>query len=1024
MANEKIHITLLGEFGLFLPDQTALSLTGERPISLLAYLLLHRHTPQPRQQIAFSLWPDSSDSQARANLRNLLFTLRQTLPHADDYLIADSLTLQWRPNADFSLDVADFQAALTAVRTAASPQAQITHLETAVNLYKGDLLPNNYDDWIIPRREELRQDYLAALRQLAALLEEQADYRAAHRTMQRLLQLDPLDETVYVQIMRLQALSGDRAGVRRTYDQCQAILRRELDVEPGPATTAAYQQLLRLETPATAVSLPTPPTPPAPSRPLPTPATPFIGREAELAEIAELLADPACRLLTIVGPGGMGKTRLALETAVGHQPIFADGVAWVALNTLQTPNQVAAALAEALRYRLSGAEAEAELIHVLAQKEILLVLDNFEHLLAAADFLTQLLAQTTAVKLLVTSRQALELPAEWRFDLGEFPLPDETQPETLADNSAVRLFLHSARRTAAAQQLTAIDYPAIARICRLVDGIPLGIELAASWTRLLSCQEIAREITQSLDFLTVNLRHVPPRHRSLRAVFDYSWDLLSAAEKQTLGRLAVFSGGFTREAAEQVAAADLSLLSGLVDRSLVQRPAVGRFSLHNIVRQYTGERLPLEDDTVRRHSAYYLQWLENLTTALQGKGQPEALTAVSHDISNIRAAWQYAVGARQLHLLRGASFTLFYFYELRGLIHEGETVFRTAAAALQGSANPTPAETCAIGELLTHWSYLAFREGQITLVMDTLRQVTAELETLPDSAVLSFSWRYLGLVLAANGRFAEAAELLTRSFDLAARHDKRWEMAITQAYQGMILYDLGHLAEAEDMLDRACAASQTLGDPRLIAFSLMLLGRTNLRLGQWAEASQQLEESQTIARYAADSYMINTSRLYLAQARQAGGDLAAAREMLQASIDSFSLTDDLVGAERASLYMGLLESATGHADQARAYFMATLQAQNREHNQKYILGAIVGLAGLLAQAGEPETALTWVTAVLHQPGLDWETDQLAAPLRTNLETRLPPETIAAADSQAAQLSFAALQAAVLAHLSSPMSSQF
>lgn len=323
-------ITLFGEFSLAIDDLPAASFTDDRPVSLLAYLLLHPKTPQSRQQIAFTLWPDSSDSQARANLRNLFFTLRQTLPDADAYLAADSMTLQWRPDAVLSLDVANFETALAAAKTAVHPPDKIAHLETAVSLYKGDLLPGNYDDWIIPLREEFRQNYLDALHQLVSLLEQQADYRAAARYGQRLLQQDSLDETAYVQLMRLHAFSGDPAGVRRVYDTCVAALRRELDVAPGPATQAAYEELLRLEAPVTAVSpLPSAPEKPAqarstPSRPrpLPVPPTPFIGRETELAHIAELLSDPLCRLLTIVGPGGIGKTRLALETAVPPLSVY------------------------------------------------------------------------------------------------------------------------------------------------------------------------------------------------------------------------------------------------------------------------------------------------------------------------------------------------------------------------------------------------------------------------------------------------------------------------------------------------------------------------------------------------------------------------------------------------------------------------------------------------------------------------------------------------------------------------------
>ena len=337
-----LQISLLGEFHLLCADQQVNGLAAERPQTLLAYLLLHRSAPQSRQQLAFLLWPDSSESQARTNLRNLLHTLRQVLPHADLFLAVEPLTLQWRSDAPYTLDVAQFEQAIEEANNAEANAKLARHwLETAVALYHGDLLPGNYDDWIIPRREELRQQYLCALEKLIQLVEQDGAYREAIQHARRLLQQDALNEAAYVQLMRLHALSNDRAGVRRVYQTCVSTLEEDLGVEPAQATQAAYELLLRLEValPEEVTAVPAPPiatnpmrprphpipTTPAIAthtwrpRPLPMPPTPFIGRETELAEIAELLANPDCCLLTIVGLGGIGKTRLAIQTAVGHQ---------------------------------------------------------------------------------------------------------------------------------------------------------------------------------------------------------------------------------------------------------------------------------------------------------------------------------------------------------------------------------------------------------------------------------------------------------------------------------------------------------------------------------------------------------------------------------------------------------------------------------------------------------------------------------------------------------------------------------
>lgn len=1023
MTTNDLNITLFGEFSMSLEGQTAVKFQGDRPLSLLAYLLLHRHTAVSRSHLAYTLWPDSSDSQARTNLRNLLYTLRQTLPQADAFLAVDGMTIQWCPDAHYELDVAAFEAALAAAQAAVAPADKIAQLETAVSLYRGDLLPGNYDDWIIPLREEQRQNYLNALYQLVTLLEQAQDYRQAARYSQRLLQQDPLDETAYVQLMRLHARSGDRAGVRRVYETCVTTLRRELDVEPSPATQAAYEQLLRQEIPVTIESSPTPETgPPAEvmtpvSRPraLPQPGTAFIGREVELAHIAEMLADPGCRLITIIGPGGMGKTRLALQTAVGHQRIFTDGVVWVSLNTAQNTGQIATAIAGALQCHMSStAQTTTELINLLADKQVLLVLDNFEHLLESATFLSDLLNQTTAVKLLVTSRQALELQQEWRYYLAELPLPDAADPESLVTNCAIQLFEQSARRAQNTFTLTPADFTAVARICRLIDGMPLGIELAASWVRLLSCAEIVQEIEKNLDFLTVSLRDLPQRHRSLRAVFAYSWDLLSAAEQQVLAQLTVFHGGFTREAAAAVAAADLTLLSSLTNHSLVQRSAAGRYHLHNIVRQYATEHLletATSESASRRHSNYYLQWLAQKEAALCSAGQKEALAEIALELANVQAAWQTAVETRQTRLLQEASFPLFYFYELRGLMMEGETQFGQTADSLL--AAPTAAERemqIIIGNCRTNQGYFATRLGRVTIAETTLRQVIAQLEALPTDSGLSFSLRYLGLVLANKNSLAEAAACFQRSLALAQQQQRPWETAVSQAYLSLSAFQRGQLTTAQQFIETALANSRQLGDPRLISFSLLIFARANLFSGHLVEAENQLAESMSLARQTNDPYTLTTARLYLGLVKQTQGDLVLARQLLQESIDAYTYAHDLVGAARAQVSLGFLELEAGNPSVAKKLFQQFLQFDQHEFGWKHILSALIGLAILRAEAGDPETAFSWVLTILNHPDLDWESKHHAQSIQADLISCLTPEQLAAVQVRAANQEITAVLA--------------
>jgi predicted ATPase len=427
-----------------------------------------------------------------------------------------------------------------------------------------------------------------------------------------------------------------------------------LDVEPGPATQAAYEQLLKLEAPAVGVALPLEMQAPTDAAStvaprayqLPAPATPFIGREAELAHLAELLADPDCRLLTIVGPGGIGKTRLALETAAGHVPVFRHGAAFVSLSPISAVDRIAATVAAALQLPLSdSATHEAQLITFLQDKELLLVLDNLEHLLDGDKLLATILTQTASLKLLITSRQRLEIPGEWSFDLSGFPLPDEQTP--LAENSAVAFFVQTAQRLERTFTLTDQNRPAVIRICQLVGGMPLGLQLAATWVRVLSCAEIAQEIESDLDFLSSSQRYLPERQRSIRAVLDYSWQLLRPSEQQACCRLTLFRGGFTRDAAQAVAGASLPILSSLVDKALINRMSDGRYDMHELVRQYARSLLEAKPAAQvaapKAHAVYFQALAEEARSHLQGAESLQWLARLDAEINNLRAALSWSL---------------------------------------------------------------------------------------------------------------------------------------------------------------------------------------------------------------------------------------------------------------------------------------------------------------------------------------------------------------------------------------------
>jgi predicted ATPase len=378
-------------------------------------------------------------------------------------------------------------------------------------------------------------------------------------------------------------------------------------------------------------------------------STGFVGRNTELTEITQLLLDPACRLLTLLGPGGIGKTRLAVETASHVLHVFPDGSYFVPLQPLSSPDFIASTLAKAIHFHShNGGDFAEQLLDYLRDKTMLLVLDNFEHLLEGTAVASDILAAAPGVKLLATSRERLNLLEEWVYEVRGLDFPSSDGENAVEQYGAVQLFVHSARRVHHSFQLTPSNKLPVARICRLVGGMPLGVELASAWVRVLPCQAIAEEIQHSLDILETPARNVPSRHRNMRAAFEPTWNRLSDEEQCVFKKLAVFRGGFTREAAEYVANATLQMLSALIDRSLLRLDANDRYDIHELLRQYGEEILrsspALYEQTLELHRAYYMHFLSEREREIAFLGRPkDAIRKMNKDLENVRSAWRRAV---------------------------------------------------------------------------------------------------------------------------------------------------------------------------------------------------------------------------------------------------------------------------------------------------------------------------------------------------------------------------------------------
>ena len=452
-------------------------------------------------------------------------------------------------------------------------------------------------------------------------------------------------------------------------------------------------------------------------RNLPAPRTSFVGRTEELASIDRMLDEPDCRLLTLVGPGGVGKTRLALEAAARRIDRYQHGVHFVPLVGVPAPDLLAPAVAESLQFQVDNAHsaiaARDQLVDFLRERATLLVLDNFEHLLDARDLLTEVIERAPQVELLTTSRERLQVQSEWVLDLeglGNGAGNGSGHGRT-RDSAAVRLFVDRARQVDSGYTLTDDERPHVERVCHLVNGMPLGIELAAAWVSMLPCAEIADEIERNLGFLETSMSDVPERHRSLRAAFDQSWRLLLDDERRVFSRLAVFRGSFARDAAAAVAGAGLAELHGLVSKSLVRRAGLGRFEVHELLRQYAEERLTAQPselaDARESHAHFYLGMLLARAGALVGAHMMEARDELRVELDNVRVAAEWAVTHWSEDDVRAVFSSLQVFYWAHGW-QEGLQAFAQLADLLEPSPpGPIDAGT-ASNALLSARAYQTF----------------------------------------------------------------------------------------------------------------------------------------------------------------------------------------------------------------------------------------------------------------------------------------------------------------------------
>ncbi len=704
------------------------------------------------------------------------------------------------------------------------------------------------------------------------------------------------------------------------------------------------------------------------SRPvsLPAPATPFIGRDHELATILQLILQSECRLLTLVGPGGIGKTRLALETARSissrYPEQFPDGVIYIPLTQLASGTHLVPVIADHIQIRLDGArQQQLQLLAYLENKNLLLVLDNFEQLLPARaavglqqsgiEILGQILSAAPDVKLVITSRERLNLHGEWLFELSGLPVPemDDQIAQDLTgalQYSSINLFVQHARRVASHFSLTSDNLAQVIQICQLVDGLPLGIELAASWVRVLSAGEIATEITQSLDFLEATTRDTPARHRSLRAVFDHSWGLLTGQEQDLLSKLCVFQAGFDRQAAEQVCGASLPSLFALVDKSLIYRSDATRYELHELIHQYAGEKLEQDQDilldTLTSHSHYYLEYLRASEVGLKSGTQKAIGEKLAQEMNNIRTAWDWAIQSQRLEDIRNSLRCLYWFYEVRGQLAEGAAAFHQAVSKLQATGAPDSLHRQVTGHCLAVEGWFAFRLGRLSQARDLLNASFTLLKSAPDPLALNEARAFGGALHYITGEYGQAIELLNQAIAYGKTAGDYWLVAQALGSLGRVAQLLGNYVEAYTLLKESLDFWDRIGDLRGRTYALAFLGNIEVNLGEYTQASRHLQMSLELGQATGDTFSVGTAWNHLGLLANKRGDYDEAIAAFERGLSLFEVL-----GEQASL--GWLANNLGHSylalkkfDQAGAHLQRAMQIARQAQIVPLMLDALLG----------------------------------------------------------------------------------
>jgi serine/threonine protein kinase/tetratricopeptide (TPR) repeat protein len=705
----------------------------------------------------------------------------------------------------------------------------------------------------------------------------------------------------------------------------------------------------------------------------------FVGRSKEVDDIISLLDDSNVRLVTILGPGGIGKTRLAISVAQAEMTTYEDGVFFVELAPLDSADQIVAALADTLHMKFDPRQSpKQQVIDHLGNRQILMIMDNFEHVMTGVELVAEIIKTAPNIKIIATSRERLNLRSENVYAIsgisfsGEKTLTGNDLLENIESLPAVQLFIQTAQRIMPDFEPSIENLPWIARICSLVQGMPLAIELAAGWIEMLDVDEITKELEGSFDFLETQIRDVPDRHRSIRAVFDYSWQLLSDDERKMFADVSVFRAGFTREAAKRVVGASLRDLSQMVNKSLIRRDPDGRYAVHEVLRQFAEEELGNESAAFAlvadQHMIFYANFLAEQESHLKGKLQTEATVAIEREMQNIRAAWRRAVDKRNFEAVGQSLESLNRFFDIRTRFEEGEIVFREAVETLQPHAK-TDAERLVIGQLLARQGWFARRIHTAEESRNVTLQSLAIFEDLNARVEMAFPLNTLGCIARDVQDHEQAISFIGESLEIYRENNDRWGIGFMLFELGDSAMAMGDFEESRRYLEESTAACTRIGDRNGVAWAYNRLGKLEMELGNYPAARKQFKQGLTVARELGYEAWVLTDILqkmgwlawrYLENYIEASHRFETAHRIITEFGTSRQMADSLID-------LGLAHARQNKPDAAKSAWRHGLELSRSLGHRRAMVKCLVVMTDLTIQAidNTPPPELLRITTQLN-----------------------------------------------------------